>query len=112
MANEPRENAKIAVIGDRDSVLAFKAVGAEVFAVTNPFAVRETVKKLAREGYAVILITERVAENVQEIIKRYKSVPYPVIIPIPDSAGSTGLGMSGITEDVEKAIGTDILSNT
>ena len=102
-------NNKIAVIGDKDSILAFKAVGADVFPIRNYFDAAETLKKLAR-SYAVIFITEEIAENVSEIIARYKTRPYPAVKPIPGAQGSNGFGMNGISRNVEKAIGTDILN--
>ena len=102
-------NNKIAVIGDKDSILAFKAVGADVFPIKNYFDAAETMKKLAR-SYAIVFVTEDIAENISDIIDRYKTRPYPAVIPIPGAAGSTGYGMSGISKNVEKAIGSDILN--
>lgn len=101
-------NNKIAVIGDKDSILAFKAIGAEVFPVKNYFDAAETLKRLARD-YAVIFITEDIALNINEIIERYKTHPYPAVIPIPSAIGSTGYGLKNITKNLEKAIGMDIL---
>ena len=101
----------MAIIGDKDSVLAFKALGMKVFSDLNPFAVRETLKQLARENYAIVLITEKAAQSVPDAIAKYKTAPYPVIIPIPDSTGATGFGIQGLKNDVEKAIGTDIIFN-
>lgn len=103
-------NNKIAVVGDKDSVLAFKAIGVEVFSVNGFFEAREIVKKLARD-YAVIFITEEIAKELTSLTDRYKARAYPVIIPIPSAAGTTGYGMEGIKKDVEKAIGADILFN-
>jgi V/A-type H+-transporting ATPase subunit F len=102
-------NNKIAVIGDKDSVLAFKAVGADVFPVKNTFDAAETLKKLAKD-YAVIFITEDIAEKISDVADRYKTRPYPAVIPIPGVCGSNGYGMSNISKNVEKAIGTDILN--
>ena len=102
-------NDKIAVIGDKDSILAFKAVGADVFPVSSDEDAEEKLKKAAR-SYPIIFITENIAERVPEIIARYKTRPYPAVIPIPGATGSTGLGMRGISENVEKAIGSDILN--
>lgn len=102
-------NNRIAVIGDKDSVLAFKAVGCDVFPTTNYFDASETLKKLARE-YAIIFITEDIAKNISDIVDRYKTRPYPAVIPIPGPQGPTGYGMSNISKNVEKAIGTDILN--
>ncbi|MEG1613209.1 MAG: V-type ATP synthase subunit F [Clostridia bacterium] len=101
---------RIAVVGDKDSVLAFKALGLEVFPVTNQEEAEDTVKLLARE-FAVIFITEQVAMQISSLVARYKSRPYPAVIPIPSGEGSNGFGMNGIRKDVEKAIGADILFN-
>ena len=102
-------NDKIAVIGDKDSILAFKAIGAEVFPVRNSFDASETLKKLART-YPIIFITEDIAQQINETVERYKARPYPAVIPIPGSSGTNGYGMIGISRNVEKAIGTDILN--
>lgn len=101
---------KIAVVGDKDSVLAFKAIGLEVHAVESADEAATVLKKLARDC-AVIFITEQIAEKVSDVIQRYKARPYPAVIPIPSGEGSNGFGMDGIRSDVEKAIGADILFN-
>lgn len=102
-----REN-KIAVIGDKDSILAFKAIGIEIFPVNKEDEVRETLKKLARK-YAVIFITEDIAVKINDVVSRYKTKAYPAVIPIPLATGTNGYGMDCIKKDVEKAIGADIL---
>ncbi|MBR1746702.1 MAG: V-type ATP synthase subunit F [Clostridia bacterium] len=101
-------NDKIAVIGDKDSILAFKAVGADVYPIKNTFDAADTLKKLAR-SYAVIFITEEIAEEIEDVVNRYKARPYPAVIPIPGAKGTDGFGMKGISKNVEKALGTDIL---
>ncbi len=101
---------KIAVIGDKDSVLAFKAIGVDVFSVYNDSEAKDTLRIAAR-NYKVILITEDIAAAIKEIIARYKSAAYPIVIPIPGSQGTTGFGLNQIKKDVEKAIGVDILFN-
>ena len=103
-------NGKIAVIGDKDLILAFKAIGMDVFSAEGAESAEKLVKKLAKE-YAIIFITEDLAEKIDQTLQRYKTKAYPVIIPIPSSNGATGSGIEGIKKDVEKAIGTDILFN-
>ncbi|NCA66829.1 MAG: V-type ATP synthase subunit F [Clostridia bacterium] len=98
----------ISVIGDKDSVLAFKAIGINAYAVTELQEAREMLKTLAR-NYKVIFIIDEFAVRMQDLLARYKSRPYPTIIPLPSSKGSNGFGIMGIHKDVEKAIGTDIL---
>lgn len=98
----------IAVVGDKDSVLAFKAIGVDVFPVETEMQARDKVHALAR-NYSVIFVTEQVALWVETLIKRYLARPYPVIVPIPSAEGNKGLGLKGIKANVEKAIGADIL---
>ena len=101
-----REGA-IAVVGDKYSVLAFKAIGVDVFPVEGEIQARETVHTLAR-SYSVIFVTEKVAVAADMYIKRYKSRAYPVIVPIPSAEGSMNLGLKGIDANVEKAIGANV----
>ena len=102
------KNGKIAVIGDKDSILAFKAVGVETFAANGVFEANDILKKL-KDDYAVIFITEDLAEQIADTLDKLKSRAYPAVIPIPGSLGSNGFGLKNIHRDVEKAIGADIL---
>ena len=103
--------SKIGVIGSGDSVLAFKAVGLEVFSAGDGYQARELVRKLSKENFAVIFITEDLAKENEDLLERAKTKTYPAIIPIPTSAGSTGFGLEGVKRDSEKALGVDILFN-
>lgn len=101
---------KIAVVGDKDLILAFKAIGMETFCAANGEEAQNIIKKLAKD-YAVIFITEDLAQQINATLNKYKQKAYPAIIPIPSSQGATGYGIEGIKRDVEKAVGTDILFN-
>ncbi|MBM7582437.1 V/A-type H+-transporting ATPase subunit F [Caldicoprobacter guelmensis] len=100
---------KMGVIGDKDSILGFKALGLSVFPVTQPEQAARLIHRLAKENYAVLFITEQLAKDIQETIDRYNTQPFPIITLIPNNAGSMGLGMKGIKASVEKAVGVDIL---
>ncbi len=100
---------KIGVIGDKDSVLGFKALGLSVFPVTRVSEAEEILHELAENKFAVIFITEQVAVNMQEHIEKYKENHFPAIIPIPGNQGVLGIGMQGVKKSVERAVGADIL---
>ena len=102
---------KIAVIGDKDAVLAFKAVGVEVFDATTAEQAASALRKLCQGQYAVVLIAENLAEQIPDALARAKTQPYPAVVPIPTTAVSSGFGLAGIKSDVEKAIGVDIIFN-
>jgi V/A-type H+-transporting ATPase subunit F len=102
-----KSEKKIAVIGDKDSVLAFKAIGLDVFAVSTDEEAKDAIKNV--KGYGIVFITEDIAERIDDVIERYKAQTLPAIIPIPSGSGSTGYGISKVKKDVERAIGSDIV---
>lgn len=103
---------KIGIIGDRDTVLGFMALG---FMVHEVGSVEEAAKKLhalVRSGdYAVIFLTENYAAQLTEETERYKDMPLPAVISIPGQGGSTGFGMNNIRSAVERAVGVDIFKD-
>ena len=100
---------KIAVLGDKDSVLGFKALGLSTFPVESPEEARTTLHRIAKEDYAVIYLTETLAVDLEGDIARYKDDLVPAIILIPGKEGSLGIGMRNIKKSVERAVGADIL---
>ncbi|NLI57791.1 MAG: V-type ATP synthase subunit F [Clostridium sp.] len=100
---------KIGVIGDKDSIMGFKAVGISVFPVSTPEKAQEVLEKIADDEYAIIYITEQMAANIVSTIEQYSERRFPAIIPIPSNAGSLGIGLQGIKKSVERAVGADIL---
>jgi len=100
---------RMGVIGDKDSILGFKALGLSVFPVTQPEQAARLIHRLAKENYAVLFVTEALAQDIKETIERYSAQPFPIITLIPNNAGSMGLGMKEIKASVEKAVGVDIL---
>lgn len=100
----------LAVIGDKESIILFKTLGfITVFSETKEDIEKE-LKKLAKEEVPIVFITEEAAQKIPELIDYFKSKPFPAIIPIPNKNGSIGIGLQGIKQNVEKAIGTDILN--
>ena len=100
---------KVAVLGDKDSVLGFKALGLDAFAAENVEEARRSLHALAKKDYAVIYLTERYAAGMESDIERYKDALTPAIILIPGKEGSLGIGMSNVKRAVERAVGADIL---
>ena len=100
---------KVAVLGDRDSVLGFLALGLDVFPVEVPEEARAILHRLAKEEYAIIYLTEQLVSHLQTDIARYRDALTPAIILIPGKEGSLGIGMRNVTQTVERAVGADIL---
>ena len=101
---------KIAVLGDRESVLGFKALGLDVHPAETAEEASKTLHHLARDGEtAIIYLTEQFAAEIQDEVAKYKDSVMPAIILIPGKAGALGIGMQNITDSVERAVGADIL---
>lgn len=100
---------KIGVVGDKDSVLAFKAIGIDVYDVYGKEEARKTIDRMAMEDYAVIFVTEQIAKDLDETIERYNKAMVPAIILIPSNQGSLNIGIKRVQDNVEKAVGVNIL---
>lgn len=102
---------KVAVLGDRDSIYGFAALGLETYPVADKETAAKTLKTLAEGSYAVIYITERWQAELESEIDRYVTDYLPAIIPIPGVSGNTGKGMRNVKKSVERAVGSDIIFN-
>ncbi|BDB02466.1 subunit F of V-type ATP synthase [Clostridium sporogenes] len=100
---------KIGVVGDKDSILAFKALGIDVYPVVGSEEGKRTIDKMAAEKYAIIFVTEQIAKDLEETIERYNRELIPAVILIPSNQGSLNIGMKRINDNVEKAVGVNIL---
>ncbi len=101
---------KICMIGDRDSVLGFMALGFSVCEAPDAETAAATLHRLARDpDNAVIFVTEQYAAQIEADIARYKDAPLPAVVTIPGAGGSSGYGMRAIKSAVERAVGADIL---
>lgn len=104
---------KIGVMGGPDTVIGFKALGLDTFAVDSKDEARRIMNKItdADSEYAIIYLEENLAEALANEIKRVKDRPTPAIILIPGREGSIGLGQSALKAAVERAVGTNILGD-
>ncbi|MBU1018545.1 MAG: V-type ATP synthase subunit F [Patescibacteria group bacterium] len=111
---------KIAILGPKDTILGFKAVGLEAHSALNKEQVVEKLyelKKTKQENsdkpkYAIIFVVEDLAMQIPEAdLKKLSSTTMPAIIPIPGPKGTTGFGLQRISKIVEQAVGSDILGD-
>ena len=101
---------KIGIIGERDSVLGFMALGFSVHEAQNAEEAFTVLQALVKSGeYAVIFLVEHFAIALAEELAAYKDMPLPAITVIPGQSGTTGYGMASIKNAVERAVGADIL---
>lgn len=104
---------KIAVIGGRDTVMGFRALGLETYPAADAAEAGHILRRLTRESddYAIIYIEENLAAELAHEIDKFKDRPTPAVILIPGREGSMGLGQSALKAAVERAVGTNILGD-
>ena len=100
---------RIAVVGDWNSIMGFRALGLETYPTADVEEAKEVVRTLAKEECAVIYLTEQLAKDMEDVLARYKDAIRPAIILIPGREGSLGIGKANIQRAVERAVGADIL---
>ena len=104
---DEKQKNKIAVVGSKDTVLIFKALGMDVF-YTDDADVKTVLKDIttnAFDTYPIIMITEREYIRAADFIATFDNNPYPVIMPIPDGISSIELGNEIITQNHKRATG-------
>ena len=104
---------KIGVIGGRETVMGFKALGLETFPAANAAEAVQILRRVTRDSdeYAILYIEETLAAQMSAEIDKFKDSPTPAIILIPGREGSIGLGQSALKAAVERAFGTNILGD-
>ena len=103
-------NGDTAIIGNGQSVLAFKAGGVDAFVATDSAKARELLRKLAKT-YKVIFITDDLAASLNDLIERMNEQAYPIVVPVPSDSGTSGFAMERMKGQMERALGVDILFN-
>ncbi len=100
---------KIAIIGDGESILVFKAVGVSPFPVKDAAEAEKILTDIAK-SYKIIFVTDDIAEKIDDKIRKYTEKSYPIIVSIPSKTGSNGYGEKNLTDAMEKALGINIFS--
>ena len=98
---------KIAVIGGRETVMGFTALGLEVCPVSDAAEAKQALRTLtrSRDDVAIIYIEEGLAAELSQEIDKFKDSPKPAIILIPGREGSLGLGLTALNDAVECLVG-------
>ncbi len=109
----------IAIIGPKDVILGYKALGVTPFVAEDGSTAFDTLKQIKHNiekggsdvtKFAIVILIEAIlkkipAENMEDISQG----ALPAIVVIPGLEGSTGEGVAKLKRLAEKAVGSDIL---
>lgn len=104
---------KIVVVGKKDMVLGFSLAGVnEVFTPRDDYEAKKRIDKLMESPeIAVILLSEVIAEEIRDHLKRKEKRRddiYPVIVEIPDKEGPLEDKEDPLEDKIKRAVGIDI----
>jgi vacuolar-type H+-ATPase subunit F/Vma7 len=105
MLKEAQPDKPLAVIGDEDIVVGFKALGFKVYALREPEEYKAAIDAVVSQPAAVCLVQENIYRRAENEINSYKDLPLPVFIPFSKNA-ETAL-LNNIVRDIRlRATGT------
>jgi V/A-type H+-transporting ATPase subunit F len=109
---------KIAIVGPKDTISGFKALGADSFPADTAEEALEELKKIkemtidpnSENKYAVVCIIEELVTLVDQT--EYAKVaegPLPAVVPLPGPEGSSGFALERLRKLAEQAVGSSII---
>jgi V/A-type H+/Na+-transporting ATPase subunit F len=104
---------KIAAFGEKDIMLIFKAIGADVYQVDrsdNMEYAEGKLKQLIKEGYGIIFMTETIAEKMDSIVKYYSNRVSPSIVIIPGPGERNNYAVRQLRSAIIRAVGADVMA--
>lgn len=100
--------SKIAIMGNGEDLRCFLPLGFEVVE-GDPYSIKEKMKRLIKNGYAVIFLTEKAYIPIKdEVYKFTKNSPCAVCV-IPVFGKGSGIGFGQLRLSLIRAIGADIV---
>ncbi len=99
---------KIAVIGDKESIFGFSAIGMDIYPAYEEEDVKKIIPKLIEENDAIIYLTENVSMKAKKYMEKLQTNKIPAIVTIPSNTGSLQYGEKRIKDMVQKAVGIEI----
>ena len=104
---------KIAAFGESDIMLIFKAIGANIYPVDSLSDMQDAedrLKKIVKEGYGIIFMTETIAAKLDSTIKYYSNRITPSIVVIPGLGRRNNYAVNQLRTAIIKAVGADVMA--
>jgi vacuolar-type H+-ATPase subunit F/Vma7 len=105
---------EIALIGDKHTIYGFRLAGMKkTFLIEDRRTedIREILKSLFEDSIALILITEKIAAEIGDLLReanRFRKGIMPIILQIPDSGGPLISKIDPMRELIKRTVGFEI----
>ena len=96
---------RAAIIGEKNMVLAFNDLGMDVFAVEKDDDFEKAKQKIT-EDFAVVFITETIANNYN--LDDLYDKTLPAVLIIPGVKSKLGKGSASLKKTIERALGSEL----
>ena len=105
----PGESRRIAVVGNRETTVAFQAAGLAVFPVEAGTEAPARIESLVAEGFQVIFFTEELFPYLAEELDRHRKAAVPCLVALP--LGGAQQSVARLKEVVRRAVGADVFGS-
>lgn len=102
----------VAFIGDKDSVLGFRALGVRTVVPEDTAHASEEFAELVRQEVSVIMVTEELAESLADQIEKTAHMTVPAVVVLPAVTGRRGRGRETIRRLITRAVGVDLMGES
>jgi V/A-type H+-transporting ATPase subunit F len=101
---------EIALVADKNTVTCFKLAGLKnVYCVENAEEAEKCIRELSEEpNLAIILVTERVVNQIYGTLEKIIERKYPLIVPIPNTRGPMTMKTDLIIELIRRKAGIEV----
>ena len=102
---------KVLVIGNEETVLPFRAVGAEILVPAGGAEAESILQELESGDYGVIFLGEKIARDSARAVEALSKIgPPPIVTVMPEYPRTTGPTMSdAVLKDlIRQAVGIEL----
>ena len=101
---------RIALVADKNTVTCFKLAGLrDVYSVESAEEAERCIRELSmKPDFVIILVTERIVDQIHAAIEKTTERRYPLIIPIPDVRGPITMKTDLIVDLIKRKAGIEV----
>jgi len=100
----------IALVADKNTTTCFKLAGLkDAYFVENVEEAEKCIRELSEKpDLSIILVTERLVDQIYGAIETITERKYPLIVPIPDTGGPIKMKTDLIIELIRRKAGIEV----